>query len=164
MRLFFLSLAICFCQAISGQAYYYFVYEAPPFKGVSHTYKSLLTLQPDGTGTARIQYKGDNENEFYLYEISLKDSVTGSPDSIFRSLISYKEAEPLIKEDTAGFRPPRFIFKKGYDSSGYFYTPDRVEIKEASGAWEATKLTTNQQKSFRDLRNDEPFMSSFYFV
>ena len=163
MRIIFLSIALCFCQAITAQSYYYFVYEAPALHGVSHSYKSFVTLEADGTATARIQYNSGKDNKLYLYDISLKDSTIGSVDSNLKYLMPYKEAKPLVDEDPSGILIPRFIFKKDYDSSGYYYTPDLVEVKDASGNWQATKVSTHQQKSFEELRNDESFISSFYF-
>ncbi|MEO7314361.1 MAG: caspase family protein [Ginsengibacter sp.] len=163
MRSICLSIAICFCQAISGQGYYYFVYESPQIDGVSQMFKSFLTLQPDGTATVRVQYNAGKDNKLYLYEIALKDSSFGTVNNNLKYLMPYKEAIPLIEEDTSGILLPRFIFKKEYDSSGYYYTPEKVEIKDASGSWLATRVTIHQQKTFEELKNDESFISSFYF-
>ena len=155
-----LFLAISKLQA---QTSYYIVYES----GVAGTgikiYKSLVTLQPDGNAVARIQYNAGTANKLFLYEQVLRDSSIEKDGVTNRYLLPQGDAVPLIDSDTFGFITPRFVFKRQHDNSGYYYEPAGVELQNKTGAWLAAIMTQSLQKNYEALRNDEPFVSAFYF-
>lgn len=157
----FLFCAFAF-SAASGQSYYYFVSEIPSGGG-KLTYKTLLTIAPDGTASARIQYNAGISQQLYLYDLDLIDSVKAEDATNRRFLICRAAPIPLLDNDSANFFEPRFIFKKSIDSSGTFYEPAGVEIKNNDGKWIAVNTTETREKTFEELKNDEPFVSAFYF-
>lgn len=152
----------CSWSVAYSQSYYYFVTDINVPKGPAHIYKTFLSLQPDGRTTARIQYNSGPSNKLYLYELNLADSSIEA-NKASRYLIPTDEGRPLLDADPAGFVLPRFIFKKQHDSTGYYYEPAGTESKDATGKWVTAETSVSQQKTDKDLRSDEPFVSSFYF-
>jgi len=160
------ALLLLFCLGfgkLQAQTYYYIVYEASATSTGPNIYKSLVTLQPDGYAVARIQYNAGPDNKLFLYEQVLGDSSIEKEGQSTQYLLPQRDAVPLIDADTSGFSMPRFVFKKQYDSSGYYYEPAGVELKNKKGEWLAAKMTQSVQKNHEALRNDEAFVSSFYF-
>ncbi|MBC7475836.1 MAG: caspase family protein [Candidatus Sericytochromatia bacterium] len=157
-------IAFCFVwSSAKSQSYYYFQNEIPTKNSVILNYKTLLVVQPDGNATARIQYNEGPDHKLFLYQVSLSDSVINQTDTLHRFLIPNGASQPLLDKDTANFFALRFIFEKKYDSSGYYYEPFFVEVKNNKNEWNPVKTTLSQLKTYEDLRNDEPFVSSFYF-
>jgi|GEM_PF-2209454 len=148
---------------LQAQTSYYIVYETAVTGAGIKIYKSLVTLQPDGNAVARIQYNAGPANKLYLYEQALRDSSIEKDGVTAKYLLPLGDAVPLIDPDIAGFAISRFTFKKQYDSSGYYYEPAGVELHNKTGAWLAANMTESVQKSYEALRNDEPFVSAFYF-
>lgn len=160
------GLLLLLCLSVSklqAQTSYYIVYESGVPGAGTKIYKSLVTLQPDGSAVARIQYNAGNANKLFLYEQALSDSSIERDGITSKYLLPQGDAVPLIDPDTTGFVIPRFVFKKQYDSSGYYYEPAAVEIQHKPKGWLAANMTQSQQKNHEALRNDEPFVSSFYF-
>ncbi len=159
----FLLIVICilisnFCPA---QSYYYYVNEVA--RGQDKIiYKTLLNLQPDGSAIARVQYNAGPNDELFLYELSLSDSVTDATSTNLRLLICSKSPVPLLNNDPS-FLQPRFIFRKVKDSSSAYYEPAGVEIISNTGKWVTANTTTSQEKTYNDLKDNEPFVSAFYF-
>jgi Caspase domain len=145
-----------------AQNYYHFVYEIAKAKEVIIC-KALVVLQPDGTATSRVQYNAGENKQLFLYEQALLDSTDTAVANENKYLMPYKQAEPQVKEDPGGFVNPRFLFEKKYDSTGYYYAPAGVEVSETGKDWAAAKTTTAEQKTYEELRRDEPFVGSFYF-
>ena len=159
-----LLLLLCFIVSnLQAQTSYYIVYESGSSSASTKIYKTLVTLQPDGNAVARIQYNAGPANKLFLYEQALSDSSIEKNGITRKFLMPFGDAVPLIDPDTSGFAVPRFNFKKQYDSSGYYYEPAGVEIQSKAGAWLTTNMTQSVQKNYDVLRNDEPFVSSFYF-
>ncbi|MGY3054320.1 hypothetical protein ACVWYG_002527 [Pedobacter sp. UYEF25] len=157
----FLFCAFAFSNA-NGQSYYYFVNEIPVGNSTI-IYKTLLTLELDGTASARVQYNAGKKQQLYLYELNLIDSLS-QPDPTNRRFLMCKAVSiPLLAKDSTNYFEPRFIFEKTKDSSGTFYEPAGVEIKNNDGKWIAVITSENKEKSFEELKNDEPFVSAFYF-
>jgi len=149
-------------QGAYAQSYYYFVHEVS--KGGSiQIFKTLLTLQTDGTASARVQYNAGENNKLYLYELSLVDSSIERAGNTSKYLISRNNPVPLLEEDSTVFVKPRFIFQKKYDNTGYFYEPAGIETDTTDVKQFPVKMTLSQQKTYEELRQDEPFVSSFYF-
>jgi hypothetical protein len=163
MRLLCLIVFCTFPFSSKSQSYYYFVNEIATKSGTTLSYKTLLTLQPDGSATARVQYNAGADNKLFLYQLSLSDSSVSITDTAQRFIIPNAEPLPLLEKDPATFFIPRFIFKKKYDSAGYYYDPSSVEVKMDDGKWQPVKTISAQQKTYDELRSDEPFVSSFYF-
>jgi hypothetical protein len=162
VRSLMVALALNVCSEASAQAYYYFVYEAAK-GGDLHIYKALLTLQPDGTATARVQYNAGENNKLYLYELNLADSGIETTSTSGKYLTPSGEPKPWLEEDPGGFLRPRFIFKKNQDSTGYYYTAAGAELTANGESWVPVKMISIEEKSFGELRHNEPFVSSFYF-
>ena len=162
MRFLMVALAINIYAASRAQTYFYFVYEASTAKGVN-IFKALVTLHPDGSATGRVQYNAGENNKLFLYELDLVDSTTSSGGTANKFLISQKDPMPLLGVDSSGFLNPRFRFEKKYDSTGYYYGAAGVEVAFTGDNRTAIKMTTGEQKSYDDLRQDEPFVSAFYF-
>ena len=164
IRLFILVMVLVLNirQRAHAQTFYYFVYEAAK-AGETHIFKTLIMLQPDGTATARVQYNAGINNKLYLYDVYLADSSIETQGITRKYLIPRSNPVPLLDKDTNGFLKPRFIFKKNYDSAGYYYAASGSETEISDGKWSPAKTTLSQQKTFEDLRDDEPFVSSFYF-
>jgi len=148
---------------LQAQTSYYIVYESAVTGAGIKIYKSLVTLQPDGNAVARIQYNAGPCNKLFLYKQALRDSSIEKEGVTGKYLLPNGDAVPLIDPDIAGFLIPRFSFKKQYDSTGYYYEPAGVELQNKTGAWLAANMTGSVQKSYEALRNDEPFVSAFYF-
>jgi len=148
---------------MQAQTSTYIVYETGITGAGNKIYKSLVTLQPDGNAVARTQYNAGPTNKLFLYEQALRDSSIEENGIATKYLLSNTDPLPLIEPDTSGFAMPRFMFKKRYDSSGYYYEPSGVELKNKEGKWTAGVMTDNLQKDYKALRDDEPFVSSFYF-
>lgn len=148
---------------IQAQTSYYIVYEDSVPGAAPGIYKSLVTLQPGGSAVARVQYNAGPANTLFLYEQALNDSSIEKDGITRKYLLPVGPAVPLTEGDTAGFVAPRFVFKKLYDSSGYYYEPTGVEIGNKAGKWLTANMTQSQLKTFEDLRLDEPFVSAFYF-
>ncbi|MEO7445625.1 MAG: caspase family protein [Ferruginibacter sp.] len=148
---------------VQAQSYYFFVHETSLTQGGFHIYKTLLSLQADGTASARIQYNAGDGNKLYLYNLSLTDSTINITDTTHKYLVCREAPLPLLDADSAGFVLPRFIFKKKYDGQGYYYEPEQVEVANGNGQWMKANMTTAMQKNLEDLRQDEPFLGSFYF-
>lgn len=155
-------LVLNICNRANAQTFYYFVYEAAK-AGETHIFKTLIMLQPDGTATARVQYNAGIDNKLYLYDVYLADSSIETEGITRKYLIPKSNPVPLLDNDSNGFLKPRFIFKKNYDSAGYYYEASGSETEISAGKWSPAKMTLSQQKNFEDLRDDEPFVSSFYF-
>ena len=148
---------------LKAQTSFYIVYETANTSAGNKIFKSLITLQPDGNAIARIQYNAGPANTLFLYEQALSDSRIEQNGVTSKYLSPNADALPLLAPDTSGFAIPRFIFKKLYDSSGYYYEPAGVELQNEKGVWITVNMTLSQQKDYKELRNDEPFVSSFYF-
>lgn len=146
-----------------AQTSYYIVYETTAPGAGPAIYKALVNLQPDGSAIGRLQYNTGPGNKLFLYEQTFADSSIEKEGRNNKYLLPVNEAVPLIDADSSGFLIPRFIFKKLYDSSGYYYEPAGVELKNKQGEWFAANMTLSQQKNYEDLRLDEPFVSAFYF-
>ena len=161
-RLLLVTLAIIIQDTASAQSYYYFVYEVPKENNVT-VCKALITLNADGSATGRVQYNAGENNSLYLYELDLVDSTELDKGTTNKYLIPRNNPLPLLGVDPGGFLKPRFRFEKQYDSTGYYYTPTGAEVSINGTGWTAVKLTTGEQKSYETLRQDEPFVSAFYF-
>ena len=148
---------------LQAQTSFFIVYEYSIPGAGTKIYKSLVTLQADGNAVARIQYNAGPANKLFLYEQVLSDSSIEKDGITRKYLLPNTDAVPLIDPDTSGFFIPRFLFKKLFDSSGYYYEPSGVELQNNTGLWVAANMTQSQQKNYQDLRNDEPFVGSFYF-
>lgn len=156
--------AFCFVwSSAKSQSYYYFQNEIPTKSGVILNYKTLLTIQPDGNATARIQYNAGLDHKLFLYQVSLSDSIINQTDTLNRVLIPNAVPQPLLDKDTINFFVPRFVFEKKFDSKGYYYEPLAVEVMLNRNEWSTAKTLLSQFKTFEDLRNDEQLVSSFYF-
>ncbi len=149
------------CGSLKAQSYYYFVYETE-IKGHTNIYKSLINLQPDGSAIARVQYNDIQTGKLYLYEIKLVDSSLAEKSDTTKYLFPVGLAKPLLDADVNSFPVPRFKFKKLQDSNRSYYEPSAVEVM-IEGEWVTTKLTSQAEKSFEDLRKDPDLINSFYF-
>ena len=157
-------IAFCFvCSSAKSQSYYYFQNEIPTKSGDILNYKTLLTIQPDGNATARIQYNAGPDHKLFLYQVSLSDSVINQTDTLNRVLIPNAVSQPLLNKDSVNFFVPRFVFEKKFDSKGYYYEPLAVEVMSNRNEWSTAKTLISQFKTYEDLRNDEQLVSSFYF-
>lgn len=166
----FKYLTVCMFLAFSAitnsgysQSYYYFVNEINAPGDHVYTYKTFLALQPDGRATARIQFNDPVSNELFLYELNLVDSSIETANTTTKYLISSNTPKLIAGSHDSAFFVPRFIFKKKYDSLGYYYDPAGAEVKMPDGKWIAVKTNSSQQKTFDDLRHDAGFVGSFYF-
>lgn len=163
LRILFLS-TFCFAWLnANSQTNYYFTNEISAKGGIILYYKTLLTIQADGTATARVQYNTGANNKLFLYQVALSDSSLSQTDTTRRYLIPNAEPIPLLDKDSVSFFLPRFIFIKKDDNTGSYYEPSGVEVRANTGDWQSVKTTLIQQKTYEDLRSDEPFLSSFYF-
>jgi hypothetical protein len=156
-------LAFCFGFSFlaSAQTYYYFENETPIHAGV--VYKTLLSLEADGSATARIQYTAGPDHTLYLYQLNLTDSVLVQNADDKRYLMCKSQPVPLVGYDGANFLQPRFIFKKVIDTSSYYYVPAGIEVMDSTGKWIAVTTTQSKEKTYEELQHNEPFVSSFYF-
>lgn len=156
-------LAFCFGFSFlaSAQSYYYFENETPIKGGV--IYKTLLSLEADGSATARVQYNAGPDHKLYLYQLNLTDSVWGQNTDDKRYLMSKSPPVALLDNDVANFLQPRFIFKKIADTSSYYYVPAGIEVMDSTGKWIAVTTIQSQEKTYEELQHNEPFVSSFYF-
>jgi hypothetical protein len=162
LRLLFVFVASGFSLSAESQAYYFFVNEMNVPNGEAYIYKTLLVLSTDGNAVARVQYNLPGSNELILYELNLIDS---SVDNISSNKYLMCRTTPVLIVGTADSRfwIPRFVFQKKYDSSGYYYEPSAVEVKLADNSWHLMKMNTNEQKTFENLKENEPLVASFYF-
>ena len=158
-----MAFSVFFCSTLMAQSYFYYVNEVPTSGGGTVIYKTLLSLEVDGSATARIQYNAGTELHLYLYQLNLTDSLANIEGKGRRFLMCKTPPLPLIDKDSVNFFEPRFLFKKTSDSGVNNYQPDGVEIKNATGNWVVAKLTESKEKSFAELQEDEPFVSAFYF-
>lgn len=157
-------IAFCFVwSSANSQTYYYFQNEIPTKSGDILNYKTLLTIQPDGNATARIQYNAGPDHKLFLYQVSLSDSVINQTDTLNRVLIPNAVPQPLLDKDSVNFFVPRFVFQKKFDSKGYYYEPLAVQVMLNRNEWSNAKTLLSQFKTYEDLRNDEQLVSSFYF-
>ena len=156
-------LAFCFgfSYLASSQTYYYFENVAPIHGGV--VYKTLLSLEVDGSATARIQYTAGPDHTLYLYQLNLTDSVLEQNIADKRYLMCKSQPVPMVGNDGANFLQPRFIFKKVADTSSYYYVPAGIEVLDSTGKWIAVTTTLSKEKTYEELQHNEPFVSSFYF-
>ena len=127
-----LSLLLGSCS-VYGQAYYYFVNEINSPVTPVYTYKTFLTLQPDGNATARIQYNDAFSNELFLVELNLTDSTDETSSATTKYLVANSTPKLIVGSADTSFLMPRFIFIKKYDSLNYYYEPVGTEIKMPGG-------------------------------
>jgi hypothetical protein len=160
MPMMFLALLFSVLTTVRGQSFYYYVYEISKGNEL-RKYKTLLTLSPDGSATARVQYNSGPRHQLYLYEMDLRDSSFETQGNPARYLVA-PNAVPLLNEDSSGFLVSRYLFEKKTDTTGYYYEPGSVDLL-VDGKWLPAKVKTISLRTPAELRRDEPFVSSFYF-
>lgn len=164
MFLFF----VCVVANLQSQAQSFFYYENKTLspEGQTLTYHSLLFVNTDGSGVARVRYNDPATNDDRLLELNLTDSILpGSENSdSLKYLVPVGDISLIAGISDSGFLVPRFIFKEQSDSLGTFYIAYTAEIKSADGKWNPFTTISTQERSFNELKNMMTFVKNFYSV
>jgi Caspase domain len=151
---------------VYSQSYFYFESKLAITNNSLLTYYTFLTVETDGTASARIRYKNPVSGESLLIEQSFIDSsntlITDTAEAEKKYLIPAGEAYYIEGSDDSDFVQPRFVFEKKTADKTSFYMPYALEYKSTGQSWNTAEMILIQQKSYEELTKQKEFVSYFY--
>ncbi|MEO5891909.1 MAG: caspase family protein [Ferruginibacter sp.] len=148
-----------------SQSYFYFENKLINHSGQPVNYFTFLTLQADGSATARIHYLDSASGEDKLIEQKFIDSsgpVSDSSNPEKKYLMPSGDPYYVMGTDDSSFVMPTFVFQKQGDSLGAFYDPVSMGYKGAGEKWSTAEMIKQQQKSYSELTNEKELVSHFF--
>ena len=164
----FLFILFLFLSSQSfGQSYFYMENKFASLPGDSITYFTFLTINADGSSTARVRYIEPTTKDDRLFELKLVDSLLPGQKITLDNNNKYlmcAEQPYLVNNanDDSGFLVPRFIFKKQFDGRDSFYLPFAVECKGSGDKWMAATMNSFREITYDELAKQESFVQRFF--
>ncbi len=157
---FFLLLFFILTAYTAGAQNFYYI-EAKPGAAPANkapAYFIFLNIEADGSTTARIRFTKPSTGETCLAEQSFKDSLLNGN----RMLIANGNAKLLAGNDDSAYMTPQIYFEQRTDTLGVYYAPSAIDFINADGQLIKAELTVLQEKTYKELGQDQALVRSFY--
>lgn len=160
-------LIACFLLSATAvaQDFYLLKFKLVDRNGLSVTYTSLLTLQPDGNAVSRTVYYDSSLNAQRRITQNFLDSAGPANSEVHKQYLVPTGEPDSQDDDVTGFVPHRIVFEKKSDSGGKFYSPVSIDYLDRKQQWQTAETDSLVLLTFTDLmgvvltfyNNTDPF-------
>lgn len=148
-------LCVLLCTGTSANAQSYFHLQTQSTAAIP-AYNYFLRMEADGSNILRIYYK--KEGKDYLAEVKMMDSLASAAT---RFLIPETTPRFIQSGTDDSLWLPLIQFENKSDSSGIYYEPSAVILKQLGNQKPAILLSSGQ-KSYEELVKEKPLVLQFY--
>jgi hypothetical protein len=160
---FFIMLTLVSTGVLS-QEYHYFDVDASQVDNSNINFHIFLTVNTDGSGSARVRYVNPFDGTQKLVAQEYKDttSTLNASESISRYLTNIGTNLLLEGMEDSVSLQTRIIFTQQTENKEVFYEPNGVEFFSSPSDWKLATMKNHKKYTYDELRQEKDLLRVFY--